>query len=328
MNVSDSERIAAGLEKKNYKVAKSIKDADLIIVNMCSVRQSAVNRAFSVGHKILKLKASNPKIRAILTGCVVKSDKRKFREKFDEIWDNKKFLDIPPKCQDKFLAFIPISYGCNNFCAYCVVPYTRGSLTCRDHKKIIKEAKLAAKNGAKEIWLLGQNVNDYKDGKINFARLLKMVNDIPGDFQIRFMSPNPKNFTDELIGIMANSKKVAKFLNLPIQSGNNEILKKMNRPYTAAQYKNLVKKIRKAMSDINLSTDVIVGFPGETKKQFQNTVKLFKEIKFNIAYISKYSPRSGTAAFKIEDNIPLEEKKKRWKILNDIILKNGNAGKK
>ncbi|MCJ7786786.1 tRNA (adenosine(37)-N6)-dimethylallyltransferase MiaA, partial [Patescibacteria group bacterium] len=185
-------------------------------------------------------------------------------------------------------------------------------------------------NGAREIWLLGQNVNDYyseqktknKKQKINFAKLLRMANDVPGDFQIRFMSPHPADFTDELIDTMAKSKKVAKYINLPVQSGDNEILKRMNRPYTIEQYKNLVKKIREKIPDINLTTDVIVGFPGETKKQFENTVKLFKEIKFNLAYIAKYSPRPGTAAFQMKDNVPLKEKKRREKILREIIEKN------
>ena len=207
-------------------------------------------------------------------------------------------------------------------------------MICRDHEEILREVKRAVSpirntisNGAREIWLLGQNVNDYTspgNSLINFPKLLKMVNDIPGKFVIRFTSPNPKNFSDELIKVMAESEKIAKFLNLPVQSGDNEILKKMNRPYTVEQYKDLVKKIREKIPNINLSTDVIVGFPEETKKQFQNTAKLFKEMKFNIAYIAKYSPRPGTAAFKMKDDVPREEKEKRWKDLNDLILKNKN----
>ncbi len=270
-----------------------------------------------------KLKTS--KLKTVLTGCILKKDKIKFRKKFDEIWENKNYFNNPPKCKNKSLAFVPISNGCNNFCTYCVVPYARGYLFCRDHKSVLKEVKNAISNGAREIWLLGQNVNDYHspaDSLINFPKLLKMVNNILGDFVIRFMSPHPKNFSDELIEVMAKSKKVAKYLNLPVQSGDNKVLKRMNRPYTVEQYKGLVKKIRKKIPDINLSTDVIVGFPRENKKQFENTVKLFKEIKFNLAYISKYSPRSGTAAFKLKDNVLLKEKQRRWKILNNIILKN------
>jgi tRNA-2-methylthio-N6-dimethylallyladenosine synthase len=197
-------------------------------------------------------------------------------------------------------------------------------LVCRDHREIIKEVKNAVQKDFSEIWLLGQNVNDYTSPanfSIHFPELLRIVNNIPGNFQIRFTSPNPKNFSDELIEAMAESKKVARYLNLPVQSGDNEILKKMKRPYTVEQYKDLVKRIREKMPDINLSTDVIVGFPGETKKQFENTVKLFREIKFNLAYIAKYSSRPGTAAQKMKDDVPLAEKKQRERVLKEIINK-------
>jgi tRNA-2-methylthio-N6-dimethylallyladenosine synthase len=216
------------------------------------------------------------------------------------------------------------------------VPFTRGPLVCRDHKEILKEVKNvvekglnpvrnAISNGAREIWLLGQNVNRYRSPdslSVNFAKLLKMIDDIPGDFKFFFITPHPKNFSDELINCLAKCKKFGRYLNLPVQSGDNEILKKMKRPYTIKQYKKLVKKIREKIPEIRLSTDVIVGFPGETKKQFENTIKLFKEIKFNYAYIAKYSPRPGTAAFQMEDGVPLKEKKRREKILREIIAKN------
>ncbi len=324
MNKSDSERIASVLEDMGYQSASKMNEADLILVNMCSVRQSAVDRVYGLVPKFEKLKEKNPKLKTVLTGCILKKDGKKFREEFDSIWEIKNYLDVSPKYQTNFRAFIPVSNGCNNFCTYCVVPLTRGPLVCRNHKEILKEVKNVAGKGFKEIWLLGQNVNDYTspiDSTINFARLLKMVNDIPGNFWIRFISPNPKNFSSELIETMAKSEKVAKYLNLPVQSGDNEILKKMRRPYTVSQYKTLIKKIREKIPEINLSTDVIVGFPGETKKQFENTVKLFKEIKFNMAYIAKYSPRPGTAAFQMEDNVPLKEKKGREKILREIIEK-------
>ena len=344
MNKSDSERIATVLENMKYKLASDISDADLIVVNMCSVRQSAVDRIFGLSQKFSKLKIKNKKLKIILTGCVLKEDKRKFEKSFDQVSKFKDLLKYQPKYQDKSVAFIPISNGCNNACSYCVVPYVRGPLICRDHREILEEVKNVVQKGFGEIWLLGQNVNDYTspadssvteprrgeggdEGKlrrrqtssINFAKLLELVNDIPGNFQIRFTSPNPKNFSDELIEVMAKSKKVAKYINLPVQSGDNEILKRMNRPYSIEQYKNLVKKIREKIPDINLSTDVIVGFPGETKKQFENTVKLFKEIKFNIAYFAKYSPRPGTAAWQMKDDVPWKEKRRREKILREII---------
>lgn len=352
MNKSDSERIASLLEKIGYKRVLNEKEADLIVVNMCSVRQSAVDRVYGLNLKFKKLKIKNPKLKTILTGCVLKKDKEKFKKFFDFILDiknlpnwhlviknsklkksKKNYLSILPKYQDKKLAYVPISNGCNNFCSYCVVPFTRGPLVCRPPAEILKEVKALVKKGYKEIWLLGQNVNDYqskikikKEGEklINFAKLLKMINDIPGDFKFFFTSPHPKNFSDELIETLSKCEKFGKYLNLPLQSGDNEILKKMNRNYTVQEYKNLVRKIRKKIPDIKLSTDVIVGFPGETKKQFENTKKLFKEIKFDFAFIAKYSPRPGTLAFKMQDNVSLKEKQKRWKILNDLLRKNNN----
>ncbi len=359
MNKSDSERIASVLENMGYRSTSNEKEADLIVVNMCSVRQSAVDRVYGQYQKFAKLKIRKPKLKTILTGCILKEDQKKFAKRFDLILNIKdlsklpqkisargatpktsgplfckqSYLNIKPKYQNSFLAYVPISNGCNNFCTYCVVPFTRGSLACRDHNEIFKEVKNVVKkglnpirnaisNGAREIWLLGQNVNDYQSPTnhlINFTKLLKMVNDIPGEFRILFISPHPKNFSDELIATLAKCEKFGKLLNLPVQSGDNRILKRMNRNYIVKEYKNLVKKIRENIPGIKLSTDVIVGFPGETKKQFQNTVKLFKEIRFDWAYIVKYSPRPGTAAFQMEDNVPLIEKKRREKILREIL---------
>ena len=313
MNKADSERIAAHLEKKGYQPASELNEADLIVVNMCSVRQSAVDRVFGLSQKLSKLKIKNKKLKTILTGCILEKDKRKFREIFDEV---KKMPQS--SCPS---AFIPISNGCNNFCTYCVVPYTRGRLVCRNHQEILNEVQNAVKKGFKKIWLLGQNVNDYNDKKINFAGLVRMVNNIPGDFKFFFTSPHPKNFSDELIEALSQCKKFGRYLNLPVQSGDDQILKKMNRNYSVREYKNLVKKIRKKIPDINLSTDVIVGFPGETRKQFGNTVKLFKEIKFNYAYIAKYSPRPETAAYQMKDTVSVKEKKRREKILRELIEK-------
>jgi len=322
MNESDSQRIAAILEKTGYSPA-STDEADFIVVNMCSVRQSAVDRVYGLIQKFSKLKAQNPKLKTVLTGCILPKDKQKLREGFDQIIrfpDLLKYKANPSTSSGR--VFVPISNGCNNLCSYCAVPLTRGDLKCRSHKEILKEVENAAQKNPKEIWLLGQNVNNYyspENPSINFAELMKMVCKIQGKFKILFMSPHPKNFSDELINVLADCPKFGKYLNLPVQSGDNEILKKMGRNYTAKEYKDLVKKIRKKIPDINLSTDTIVGFPGETKKQFGNTVKLFREIKFNNAYISKYSPRAGTVAFKLKNNIPLKEKKRRWKILNDLL---------
>jgi tRNA-2-methylthio-N6-dimethylallyladenosine synthase len=352
MNRSDSERITAVLEKIGYKPVSKENEADLILVNMCSVRQSAVDRVFGQCQKFVKLKTLNPKLKTILTGCVLKEDEKKFQKGFDLILDIKdlpklpkllkvknyklkigNYLNIEPRCQTSFTGYVPIMTGCNNFCTYCVVPYTRGKETSRQVEEILCEVKNLIKKGVKEIWLLGQNVNSYQstgknssaaasakaDKIVKFHALLKMVNEIPGNFWIRFTSPHPKDFSNELIETMAKCQKITPYLNLPVQSGDNEILKKMNRPYKISQYKNLVKKIKEKIPEIALSTDVIVGFPGETKKQFGNTVKLFQEIKFDMAYIAKYSPRPGTAAAKLKDDVLPEEKERRYKILTEIL---------
>jgi len=333
INKSDSERIAGTLEKIDYTSA-SINEADLVIVNMCSVRQSAVDRVYGLAPKFKKLKAKNPNLKTILTGCFLKKDKTKFRKQFDLIlsiknlnnWpkylsSDKKYVEIGPKYSNKFSAHIPIISGCNNFCSYCVVPYVRGPEICKPANEIINEIKNLVKNGYKEIWLLGHNVNSYSCKKTNFAGLLKKINKIPGNFWISFTSSHPKDFSNELIKTIAESDKISKYISLPIQSGDNEILKKMNRPYTVEQYKKIIKKIRKKIPDIYLSTDIIVGFPGETKKQFNNTKKLFKEMKFDMAYIAEYSPRPGTVAFKLKNNVSKKEKQTRRKQLTKILEK-------
>jgi tRNA-2-methylthio-N6-dimethylallyladenosine synthase len=363
MNKSDSERIAQALENIGYRPASKENEADLILVNMCSVRQSAADRVYGKIKDFDKLKAQSSKLKTILTGCILKTDKRKFAKGFDFILDikdmpalleklnintkhhfsQKHYLDIRPKHKSLFSALLPIMTGCNNFCSFCVVPYSRGREISRSPKEILSEIKNSIKNKYKEIWLLGQNVNSYnavgdistesrynsesdissktryKSQTFSFPKLLKMINAIPGNFWIRFTSSHPKDLSDELIETMAGCKKVTPYLNLPVQSGDDEILKRMNRPYTVGYYRALVKKIRRKIPNICLSTDVIVGFPGETRKQFQNTVKLFREIKFDMAYISQYSPRPGTLAFKMRDSVSRVEKGQRWSILNEVL---------
>ncbi len=324
MNKSDSERIANVLESKKYEPASKIDEADLIVVNMCSVRQSAVDRVYGLLPKIKNLPVGR---RTILTGCILKKDRRKLSKEFDEVVEIKNLIkDIKPKYSNKFSALVPIMRGCNNFCAYCVVPYTRGKEVSRPAEEIICEIKKLIKQGCKEIWLLGQNVNSYSD--ISFLQLLRKINDIPGKFWIRFTSSHPKDFSEELIKTMKDCKKVTPYLNLPVQTGDDEILKKMNRPYSTTRYKNIIKKVRKEIPNICLSTDVIVGFPGETKKQFENTVKLFRKIKYDMAYINKYSLRAGTAAAKLKDNVPAKEKKRREKTLNEILKQTALANNK
>lgn len=353
MNVSDSERIAGALEKAGWK-ASSKDEADLLIINMCSVRQSAVDRIYGflksarsyqgVSKGSARGSYDKRKSKIILTGCILPEDRKKLKDKVDlifEIKDLPKFLKMmaktSPKHSSSSLAYVPISFGCNNFCSYCVVPYTRGREIYRPAEEIIAEIEKLVKRGYKEIVLLGQNVNSYCSNLkcqisnvkstsqnlrlIKFPQLLQILNTIPDDFQLSFLTSHPKDMSDELIEVMAKCDKIKKELHLPVQSGDNEILKKMNRKYTVQDYEKLIGKIRDKISNISISTDIIVGFPNETKKQFENTVKLCKKIKFDKAYIAQYSPRPGTAAYQLKDNVPQQEKKRRWKILNEMINK-------
>jgi len=367
MNKNDSERIAAILEQRGHKPASNAQGADLIVLNSCSIRQSAVDRIYG---KINRF--GNKKI--IVAGCLLEYDKKRLAvHKNISFWHPNDYFNLSPIPQSRFSAFVPIMTGCNNFCSYCVVPYTRGREKSRPAKEIIAEVKSLIKKGYKEIILLGQNVNSYsynrkhithnnnllpertpktsraKSKAIDFPKLLKLINNLPGDFRLMFLTSHPKDMSDELIETIARCQKITPQIHLPVQSGDNQILRKMNRHYTTAHYKKLIKKIRAAFKKyrpsgaksplegrakaapgaalarktnfppVTISTDIIVGFPGETKKQFQNTVKLCREIKFDKAYIAKYSPRPGTAAAKLKDDVSPKEKKRRWLILDKLI---------
>ena len=348
MNESDSEKIAGILQRQGHKPAKNEADADLIVLNCCSVRQAAVHRVYD------KINKYTDKKKIILAGCVLEKDKNALKDKVSEIWHPDEYFECPPASQARALragrplyknaatAYVPIMTGCNNFCSYCAVPYTRGREKSRPAGQIIDEIKSLLKKGYREIMLLGQNVNSYRSptdhrlqttarnkkavdrsrsSVVSFAKFLKTINNLPGDFRLSFMTSHPKDMSDELIETMAKCKKLVKEIHLPIQSGDNTILRKMNRHYTAAHYKNLINKIRQAIPGIKISTDIIVGFPSETEKQFQNSVKLAKQIKFDKAYVAKYSPRPGTTAAKLKNNVSQEEKKRRWRILDKLINK-------
>lgn len=328
-NRSDSERISSLLESIGYKLTNN--NPDLVVINLCSIRQQAVDRALS---QIEKVKSSGTKI--ILTGCILDHDRKRIEGKVDFVlkikdlakWpkalgitknlDIKDYFEIDPKYKNRFSAQIPIMTGCDNFCTYCVVPYTRGREKSRPFKEIIIEAEKAIASGCKEIWLLGQNVNSYK---FDLSELLKRIDSITGDFWISFLSSHPKDLDEKTLNIMHSSQKVMKYLNLPVQAGDDLILKKMNRPYTISEYKKSIEMVMEKIPEVTLSTDVIVGFPGETESAFNNTAKLFEEIKFDMAYISKYSPRPGTPSFKMKDDVPYSEKSRRLRVLTDILKK-------
>lgn len=349
MNYSDAERLATVLKKIGYQETTDENKADLIGIVACSVRQAAVDRIYGKLRNWQIVKEKRPLI-TLLSGCVLERDQKKLKDKFDLFIDIKNlhnlaedlkkiapeekmalpdFFEIKPDYQSTYRAFVPIMTGCNKFCSYCAVPYTRGREISRPSAEILKEIKELLDNGYKEIVLLGQNVNSYgkdliKQGKkeITFPELLLKIDSLANHFWLKFLTSHPYDMSDQLIDVMAKSKNLNHYLHLPVQSGSNKILKKMNRHYTVAHYKSLIKKIRKAVPDIAISTDVIVGFCGETEKDFEATKKLVKEMNYNMAYMGQYSSRAGTIAAKLyEDDIPKKIKKARWDILNTQMSK-------
>jgi tRNA-2-methylthio-N6-dimethylallyladenosine synthase len=347
MNIADSERLASFLESHGFSLEKDIKKAGVVILNTCGVKQGAEDRVYGL---INTIKKNNSAVKIVVTGCLSRREDVKKRligrvevflpinemlqlpellegEKFDLKFSlesvrqekGEKYLDIPAKRGKGFSAYVPIGNGCNNFCAYCVVPYARGREVYRPAGEIISEVKFLVKEGYKEVLLIAQNVNSYHDKNYDFPKLLTAIVKIPGNFWIRFVSSHPKDMSDELIKIMASSDKICSHIHLAVQSGDDEVLKRMNRKYTAKHFENLIAKVRGAKPGIAVTTDVIVGFPGETKKQFANTVKLFKRVKFDLAYISQYSPRPGTVSAKMKDNVTPVEKKRREEEINTIL---------
>lgn len=373
-NKADSERIACDFKTRGMTAAKNYQEADYIIINTCMIRESAENRVYGLVNNLNKLKSSperSRRMKIIVTGCMVgmafrdKTGKylKKIREKLpgvDEFMPIEEVgFDFAPLRTDKLSAWVPISNGCNNFCTFCVVPFTRGREISRPFEDIIKECQELKDKGYKNITLLGQNVNSYgadiikniknqkskiKDtsqiskilknkkpiyvkhlGRLRiptlFPYLLEEVAKM-GFEKVDFMSSNPWDFSDELIDVIARNKNITRTIHLPVQSGDDNVLKRMNRWYTAEEYLLLISKIKNLISEIKFTTDIIVGFCGETNKEFQNTVKLTKLVGFEKAYIAMYSPRPMAASTKtFKNDVPHPIKDKRWKILDDLINK-------
>lgn len=346
MNKADSERIVSIFKQLDFELTNKYENADYIIINACSVRQTAIDRIWGMARTFSRMKKVRP-LKVILTGCVLEEDKEKFKNIFDLVFNIQEinklydflqqgfvetdYLNIRPQYLTSFHAYVPIMTGCNNFCSYCVVPYVRN----REKSRLVRDVLLGVKelvtNGFKEIHLLGQNVNSYdpKDHETytkqnpfqnNFAKLLWEINQLTGDFRINFSAAHPKDMTDDVINALTLPKQM-NYLHLALQSGDDEILKDMNRKYTTAYYYRIIEKVRKVKPDIAIGTDIIVGFPGETEAQFQHTVDFYKKVCFDIAYLAKYSPRVGTEAAKMEDNISLVEKKRRWRVLQALMEK-------
>ncbi len=363
-NIADSNTIAGVLEALGFEETKNITESSVCIVNTCSVRQKSEDKVYGLG-KVFKDIHTKKKPFIILAGCMVGSvtgDRQRYE--FDELRKRTPWVDTyinPTQIQDipKILAkhkllstwtlskydpnntiskqnnnvhaFVNISYGCDNFCTFCVVPYARGKEVSRPKEDILKEINHLANRGFSEITLCGQNVNSWglsmndkfeirtgSNQKIPFASLLREIHAIDAIKKISFLSSNPFDFTNDLIKTVT-LPKISNYLHIAVQSGNNEVLKRMNRRHTIEDFINLTNKLKKVKKDIEFGTDIIVGFPGETEKQFMDTVKLFKKVKFNVAFISIYSPRKGTPAQKFfEDDVSLKEKKRRHALLTKV----------
>jgi len=354
MNERDTETIAGLLEKSGYVEAASPEEANLIIFNTCSVRTSAENKVYGKLGEIKRLKKARPDLLVGFGGCMAQMEE--VRKKLGEggVVDiifgthnlhelprlvekaeagvERPVIDVWPEAGDiveglparrtgGVSAFVNIMFGCNNFCSYCIVPFTRGRERSRKPSDIIDEVKDLVQQGVKEVTLLGQNVNSYGKGlepETDFASLLELVNEIPGLERIRFTTSHPRDVSERLLGAIASCRKVCEHIHAPLQAGSNRILKAMNRGYTREYYLDLVHKMREIVPGVAVTTDLIVGFPGESDRDFEDTIDMVKRIRFDAAFTFMYSPRSGTKAARLSDQVPLEVKKERLLQLNEI----------
>ena len=349
MNESDAEHYAGQLQELGYKAAEDFHDADVVVVNTCCVRESAEKRILGKIDELKGVKANHPGQIVCVAGCMAQKDGEKlikkhpqidlligtahvngFKEILSEYLSEKgervyNSLEVKESefegeriRQSGFSAWIPIMYGCNNFCTYCIVPYVRGRERSRSIENIVDEVRQAVVKGYKEFTLLGQNVNSYgKDFgvKDQFAKLLRRVNEIPGVERIRYMTSHPRDMHEDVIKAVAECEHICENFHIPFQSGSNKILKAMNRGYTREKYLELVAMIRRYVPEASITTDIIVGFPGEAEADFNDTLNLVKEVGFDAAFTFIYSKRSGTPAAAMEEQVPLEIKKARLNLL-------------
>ena len=358
MNEKQSEVVAGIMDEMGY-VRKDTEDADVVIYNTCTVRENANLKVYGRLGKLHNLKKQNPDKKIVLFGCMMQEEhvvnkiKKdypfvnlvfgthnifKFAELYSEmlhadnqlidIWEgtDKIVEELPTERNYTFKSGVNIMFGCNNFCSYCIVPYVRGRERSREPEAIVAEIESLVKDGVSEVMLLGQNVNSYGktlENPISFAELLEEVEKIEGLKRIRFMTSHPKDLSDELIAVMAKSKKICHHLHLPMQSGSSRVLKEMNRRYDKEKYLNLVEKIRASIPDISLTTDIIVGFPGETEEDFLETLDVVDKASFDTAFTFIYSKRSGTPAAKMENQIPEDVVKDRFNRLLSLVQEKG-----
>ena len=357
-NEADSERLAGTAKSLGYEKAESMEDADLIIFNTCAVREHAELRALSKTGQLKHLKDKNKNLLIGLWGCMVSQEKRvedikhkypyvdfvagtnmlhRLPEILCDVMENDRrryYVDeldysivegVPVERDNKIKAYVSVMYGCNNFCTYCIVPYVRGRERSRKKEDILKEVRGLVAEGYKEITLLGQNVNSYGKTLVeecDFATLVEEICRIDGDFTLRFMTSHPKDVSDRLIEVIKNNPKIERHFHFPVQSGSTKILKAMNRKYTREGYLETVEKLRTAVPDIVLTTDIIVGFPGETNEDFEETLSLVKQVKYDSVFSFIYSPRPGTPASEMEDVADDEEKTDRMSRLLSLHREN------
>lgn len=363
MNEHDSETMAGMLTEMGHIPTENREDADIVIINTCSVRENADKRFFGTLGQLKKMKENNPEFIACVCGCMMQQQhiidevKKSYpwvdlifgthnihrlpelltnvineKKKIVDVWENGGAIveGLPAKRLYPFKGLVNIMYGCNNFCTYCIVPYTRGRERSRHPQDIINEVKKLVETGAKEIMLLGQNVNSYgasryedaycsEDGGMDFADLIYALNEIEGLERIRFMTSHPKDLSDKLIQAFKDCDKLCNAIHLPVQSGSDAVLKRMNRKYTKADYLLLIEKLRKAVPDIAITTDIIVGFPGETEEDFLETMDLIEKVQYDSAFTFIYSIRKGTPAEKYEDQVPEDVKHHRFNRLLERI---------
>ncbi|MBO8129997.1 MAG: tRNA (N6-isopentenyl adenosine(37)-C2)-methylthiotransferase MiaB [Candidatus Marinimicrobia bacterium] len=345
MNEYDTELLYSILHKDGFDKTDSPENADVILINSCSVREGADNRAISRASQLIYLKNRRKGLRIGIVGCVAQRDKGNLLNKYkgidiivgpDSYRNLGKLLkningepviktslskeetydDILPFRQTAVSAYVSIMRGCDKFCSFCIVPFVRGRERSRNPENIINEIKKSVESGYREVILLGQNVNSYSYDRIRFPELLDMISDIAGVERIRFTSPHPRDVDDELLEVMRIKKNICKHIHLPIQSGSTRILKLMNRDYSKEEFLDLVDKVKSYIPEIAITTDIIVGFPTETEEDFLDTIDVMERVRFDSAFMFKYSPRPGTKASKMADDVPDSIKSRR---LNEII---------
>ena len=341
MNVSDTELMMGVLKKAGFRRALALEDADVVLLNTCAIRERAEERVVGRLSQLSRVKRARPDLVLGVSGCMAKhlaeqlldrlpyvdlvvgpDSYRRLPELIGEAAGNpaldvrldrgEDYLELDPVRQEGTNAWITIMRGCDKFCTFCIVPYVRGRERSVPAGDLLRQVRLAASEGFQEVTLLGQTVNSYHDGETDFADLLKMVASVEGIRRIRFTSPHPSDFSDKLIGTIAEESKICRFIHLPVQSGSDRVLEAMKRTYSSGRYVDLVDHLRSALPGLCLSTDVIVGFPGEDESDFESTMALMRHVRYDSAFMFKYSPRKGTVAYReIPDTVPETEKSRR-----------------